>query len=224
MAGPAFADLEDEEAIRPEIARLAELRLAAIERRIDADLRLGRHGEVVSELETLTLDHPYHERFREQQMLALYRSGRQTDALRAYDRIRSELVEQLGIEPSPSLQTLHNQILRQAPELDSDDDPGRAEFAFLATDLEDSTALWEADPDAMQRALERHDELLGDAVTANAGTIFKGTGDGVYAVFAQPTDAIQAVSTRRSRCRRAVGDVGPLRVRMAVDEGAAGDP
>ena len=220
--GSAFADLEDEAAIAPEIARLDQLRLTALERRIDADLRLGRHAELVGELETLAVEHPYHERFREQEMLALYRSGRQTEALRAYDHTRTTLVEELGIEPSPSLRALHTQILEQAPELEYVGDPGEPTYAFLATDLEDSTALWEADPDVMQVALARHDELLASAVEASSGTVFKGTGDGIYAVFASAVDALQAaVDAQLALASETWPTDRPLLVRMAVDEGPA---
>jgi len=220
--GSAFADLDDEAAIAPEIARLDQLRLTALERRIDADLRLGRHAELVGELETLAVEHPYHERFREQEMLALYRSGRQTEALRAYDHTRMTLVEELGIEPSPSLQALHTQILQQAPELEYVGDSGEPTYAFLATDLEDSTALWESDPDAMQLALARHDELLASAVEASSGTVFKGTGDGIYAVFASAVDAIQgAIDAQLALSSEIWPTDRPLLVRMAVDEGPA---
>ncbi len=220
--GSAFADLVDEAAIAPEIARLDQLRLTALERRIDADLRLGRHAELVGELETLAVEHPYHERFREQEMLALYRSGRQTEALRAYDHTRTTLVEELGIEPSPSLRALHTQILQQAPELEYVGDPGEPTYAFLATDIEDSTALWEADPDVMQSALARHDELLAKAVEASSGTVFKGTGDGIYAVFASAVDAIQAAIDAQLALSSEIWPTDrPLLVRMAVDEGPA---
>ena len=220
--GPAFADLDGEDAIGSEIARLDELRLTALERRIDADLRLGRHAELVGELETLTIEYPYHERFREQEMLALYRSGRQSEALRAYDHTRTMLVDELGIEPSPSLRALHTQILQQAPELEYVGDPGEPTYAFLATDLEDSTALWEADPDAMQAALARHDEVLARAVAASSGTVFKGTGDGIYAVFASAVDAIQAaIDAQLALAGERWVTERPLQVRMAVDEGPA---
>ena len=106
----------DPEVDRP---RLEELRLAALEDRIEADLALGRHGELVPELESLVAQHPLRERLRGQLMLALYRAGRQADALDAYRATRVELVEQLGIEPSPALQQLERRILAQAPELDA---------------------------------------------------------------------------------------------------------
>ena len=89
----------------------------ALERRIDADLALGRHDDLVGELEALVVEHPLRERLRGQLMLALYRSGRQAEALEAYREARRALVEELGIEPSPALQELERAILRQDPEL-----------------------------------------------------------------------------------------------------------
>ena len=99
--GPPYADLEDAAALTPEITRLNELRLTALERRLEASLTLGHHRDVLSELDTLTTDHPYREQFTALQMLALYRSGRQAEALRAYQRTRLVLGEALGIDPSP---------------------------------------------------------------------------------------------------------------------------
>src|SRR5206468_5149503 len=96
-----------------EIQRLEELRLEALEERIDADLEQGRGAELVGELEALVRDHPVRERFRGQMMLALYRAGRQAEALQAYLDARRALVDELGIEPSPSLQRLYRSILRQ---------------------------------------------------------------------------------------------------------------
>ncbi len=116
--GPPYADVADQEAIRPEAMRLAELRLSAIEQRIDADLRVGRHDAVLGELETLTIEHPFRERLRVLQMLVLYRSGRQTEALRAYERTRLMLADELGLDPGPALRLLYQQILDQSDELD----------------------------------------------------------------------------------------------------------
>ena len=116
--GSPLADLGFESFAQPAIARLEELRLVAIEKRVDADLALGRHAEVVGELEALVVEHPLRERVRAQLMLALYRCGRQADALAAYQRARRELVDELGIEPSVSLRELEQSILRQDPALE----------------------------------------------------------------------------------------------------------
>ena len=116
--GPALADLTSESFAREEAARLEELRLAVRERRIDADLESGRSSELVPEIERLIDQHPLRERLRGQLMLALYRAGRQADALSAYQEARSTLVDELGIEPGAALQELERAMLRQDPSLE----------------------------------------------------------------------------------------------------------
>ncbi|HEX3455905.1 MAG TPA: BTAD domain-containing putative transcriptional regulator [Gaiellaceae bacterium] len=111
--GAALADVTYEAFAQADIARLEELRLAAVEERVAADLALGRHVELVPELEALVADQPLRERLHGQLMLALYRSGRQTDALGAFRRFRRSLSEELGLEPGPELQELQQAILRQ---------------------------------------------------------------------------------------------------------------
>jgi DNA-binding SARP family transcriptional activator/DNA-binding beta-propeller fold protein YncE len=109
--GRALADFAYDGFAQAEIDRLEELRLAAFERRIDLDLTRGRHTQVVAELEGLVTSHPLRERLRELLMLALYRSGRQADALETYRTGRRLLVDELGIEPGPRLQDLERAIL-----------------------------------------------------------------------------------------------------------------
>jgi WD40 repeat protein/DNA-binding SARP family transcriptional activator/tRNA A-37 threonylcarbamoyl transferase component Bud32 len=123
--GPALADLAQEPSLEPELARLEELRLAASEERIEALLVLGRHGEVVAELEQLTKEQPLRERLWGQRLLALYRSGRQAEALEAYQDARQILAQELGIDPSPALQRLHQQVLRQDAALEPPGEPLR---------------------------------------------------------------------------------------------------
>lgn len=115
--GPALADLDGVDSAVAQRARLEDARLDAIELRIDALLASGRHAETVGEAEALTERHPLRERFWWQRMLALYRSGRQADALRAYRELRGILADQLGIEPSPELRALEARILRQEDDL-----------------------------------------------------------------------------------------------------------
>ncbi len=115
--GRPLADLQWEPLAQAEVARLEELRLTALEDRIDADLALGRHGQVVAELEQLVAEQPLRERLRGQLMLALYRAGRQADALAVYQRARKTFVDELGIEPSASLRKLERAILEQDPSL-----------------------------------------------------------------------------------------------------------
>jgi DNA-binding SARP family transcriptional activator len=129
--GQALADLAYEQFAQAEIQRLEELRLAALERRIEADLALGRHAALVGELEQLVAQQPLRERLRSLLMLALYRSGRQADALAAYHAARATLVEELGLEPSPALQELERAILRQDPSLAPDEPAAVPERAIL---------------------------------------------------------------------------------------------
>jgi DNA-binding SARP family transcriptional activator/tetratricopeptide (TPR) repeat protein len=127
--GSPLSDLADESFAQTEIARLEELRLAAIEERIDQDLADGRHVELVGELEALVAEHPLRERLRAQLMLALYRSRRQAEALEAYQAARRTLVDELGIDPSAELQELERRILRQDASLEPPARPKAAEQA-----------------------------------------------------------------------------------------------
>ena len=115
--GPALADV-DSDLLAGERTRLEELRLLALERRIDAELRLGRHCELIGELEALVHAEPFRDGPRRQLMTALYRSGRQADALATYGEARQLLGEELGIDPGPELQALELAILRQDPGLE----------------------------------------------------------------------------------------------------------
>jgi len=115
--GPGLAEFRREPFARPAARRLAELRLGALEARVGAELELGRHERLVAELETLVEEEPLREQLRRQLMVALYRSGRQAEALAAYRAGRRLLVEELGIEPSQELQDLERAILRHDPAL-----------------------------------------------------------------------------------------------------------
>ena len=116
--GPPLADFAFESFAQSEIARLEERRVVALEERIEADLALGRHADLVGELEALITKQPLRERLRGQLMLALYRGGRQSEALNAYQEARRALVDELGIEPGRPLRELHQAILQQDPGLD----------------------------------------------------------------------------------------------------------
>jgi DNA-binding SARP family transcriptional activator len=113
--GRALADLDSEPAVREVVLDLEEERLEATELRIEADLAVGRHADLVPELERLLAEHPAREALYGHLMLALYRSGRQADALDAYRRARTRLMEELGLEPSPRLRALQSAVLRQDP-------------------------------------------------------------------------------------------------------------
>src|SRR6516164_8789177 len=123
--GPALSDFAYEPFAQAEITRLEEARLAALEDRIDADLASGEHARLVGELEALVREHPLRERLRGQLMLALYRSGRQADALEAYRDARRDLLDGLGLEPGRALQELERAILAHDPGLDLTPRPTR---------------------------------------------------------------------------------------------------
>ncbi|HEY5693654.1 MAG TPA: BTAD domain-containing putative transcriptional regulator [Gaiellaceae bacterium] len=123
--GSALADLPEEARRAAEAERLEELRLTALELRFEAELACGRHDTVVAELEAVTADEPYRERFLRQRLLALYRCDRQAEALEVYRNARRALAEELGLEPSPALQELERAILRQDPSLSAPAAPTR---------------------------------------------------------------------------------------------------
>ena len=154
--GAPLADLAYEQFAQAEIARLEEMRLGAVEQRLEADLALGRHDELVAELETLIAHHPLRERFRYQLMLALYRSARQAEALDAYRQARQELADELGLEPSESLKQLEAAILRQDPELLLAAEPPVVRAAPAPASPERAVLVAPTAPDAL-------DALLGFA-------------------------------------------------------------
>jgi hypothetical protein len=152
--GPALADLAYERFAQIEIARLEELRLSALEQRIDADLAAGDHAELVGEVEALVAQHPLRERLRCQLMLALYRSARQAEALEAYRAARRELSDELGLEPSEELKQLEQAILRQDPALDlSEGDKPRAALPQQTTPPDRALLI-------IPRTLDRLEALL----------------------------------------------------------------
>ena len=202
--GPALADFLYEPFAQTEIARLEELRTVTLEERIEADLALGRHAELVSELEALVAAQPLRERPRAQLMLALYRSGRQADALAAYRTARETLVEELGIDPGPELRELEAAILRQDESLLLEETPlARPAMQFrrlvtiLFVDVVESMALAEAlDPEALGRVLRSYFETVSAAIVRHGGTVEKYAGDAVMAAFGIPVshedDALRA--------------------------------
>ncbi|HYX76952.1 MAG TPA: BTAD domain-containing putative transcriptional regulator, partial [Gaiellaceae bacterium] len=123
--GPPLADFAYESFAQDEIRRLEHLRLGAVEDRVEADLALGRHEQVLPELESLVSAHPLRERLQGQLLVALYRSGRQAEALEAYRAARRRFVDELGVEPGPELQALERKILQHDPALQSPARRGR---------------------------------------------------------------------------------------------------
>jgi DNA-binding SARP family transcriptional activator/tetratricopeptide (TPR) repeat protein len=202
--GPALSDFLYEPFAQTQIARLEELRTAVVEDRIDADLALGRHLELVSELEALVRAERLRERPRAQLMLALYRSGRQADALAAYRAARDTLVDELGIEPGPELKELEAAILRHDESLMLEEAPlarPTMQFRRLATilfvDVVDSLAFAEMlDAEALGSVQRRYFDTVSAALQRHGGTVEKYAGDAVMAAFGVPVaredDALRA--------------------------------
>ncbi|OQZ95809.1 hypothetical protein BST15_13455 [Mycolicibacter arupensis] len=181
-----------------EKTRWIEAHAALIEDRADALLATGRAAEIVGELEAAVAEAPLRERRWAQLMLALYRAGRQGEALGAYQRARSLNADELGVDPGPELRRLAAAIIAQDAALDH---PAAQQLrsvtravTFLLTDIEGSTAAWEADATAMAVALARHDELVEQIVTSRGGRLIKtrGEGDATFSVFDRPSAAAAA--------------------------------
>jgi DNA-binding SARP family transcriptional activator len=174
--GAPLADLDDTLA-RPERTRLEEARLSVLEQRVDADLRLGGSTELVPELERLVVEHPLRERLRGQLMLALYRSGRQADALDVYRRGRRALQEELGLEPDEALQRLEKAILVHDPSLDvtppTDEKRGRVGSEVRV--LPDAVALVDADAERVVGSVPVGRRPV--AVTVGFGSIWVANAD-----------------------------------------------
>ena len=202
--GPALDDLAFEPFARDEVGRLEEARLAALEDCIDAELEVGRDGELVVELEELVEQHPLRERFRAQLMRALYRAGRQADALAAFQSARDVLVEELGLEPGQELRQLQQAILQQSESLGAaaqstvERVPDRRTVTVLFCDLVGSSELAaRLDPEAYRALMSRYFELVREPIKRHSGTLEKFIGDAVMAVFGVPElhedDALRAV-------------------------------
>jgi predicted ATPase/DNA-binding SARP family transcriptional activator len=230
--GAALVDFAYEAFAQAEAARLDELRVGALEDKIEAELALGRHGELIGDLETVAHDNPLRERLWAQWMLALYRSGRQAEALRAYQELRAHLGDELGITPSQELVGLEEAIVLQKSELDwqppeqvtssAAHDLPSGTVTFLFTDIESSTRLWDEHPEAMQDALARHDALVCDAIESHRGHVVKSMGDGVVAVFCNAGDALGAsVVAQRALSKEPWAMTAPLHVRMGLHTGEA---
>jgi predicted ATPase/DNA-binding SARP family transcriptional activator len=227
--GPALADVGFESFAQAEIARLEELRVAALEERIDARLSQGEHALVVAELEQLTAEHPSRERLVGLLMLALYRCGRQSDALAVYARGRLRLDEELGLEPSPELQRLQQAILRHDPSLDVVGGAAarRAKLpsgtvTFLFSDIEGSTRLLTRLRGRYAEVLSEHQRLLRAAFDEHDGREVHTEGDAFYVAFVRASDAIAAaVSAQRSLASQRWPGGVDVRVRMGVHTGEA---
>jgi DNA-binding SARP family transcriptional activator len=232
--GPALADFAYESFAEHEIARLEELRLVALEERIEAEIAAGSHRELVPELERLTADHPLRERLRGQLMLALYRAGRQADALRVYQETRRALVDELGILPSPALQELERAILLQDPGLEAPA-PAPAEAlpplvraAAPPREVRKTVTIVQAslvpsadgdgapDPEAVHVVAARGRDAAVRVLEMGGGSVARASGDVVVAYFGTPVvkeDDVLRALTAALELRREVG---------SLEEAAAG--
>jgi DNA-binding SARP family transcriptional activator len=222
-AGAAWAQVET--------ARLGQVYLFAIESLVEVNLLLGQDVEALSLAEAAVADHPLQERLWAQLMTALYRAGRQAEALRAYQRLRTHLADEVGIDPSPELRALEQAILAQDPALRG---VPRADLrhapaglptgvvSFLMSDVAASTRMWEEASDVMSASLLRHDEIIRSAIKAHAGVLLKsrGEGDSTFSVFGRATDAVAAArEVQIALLAEPWPEQTPIRVRMALHTG-----
>jgi class 3 adenylate cyclase len=229
--GPPYAEFAEEEFVVSEVVRLLELHARAVEERAAALLQLDRPEDAVDQLESEILAQPFRERLRALSMLALARSGRAVESLRAYESFRVMLAEEIGVSPSAELQELNNEIARQDPAVSRSNVPEtpasarglpKGTLTFLFTDLESSTRLWEEHPQSMHEALARHDAILRDAIESHGGRVVKTTGDGALGVFESAHGALDAaLAAQLALAEELWGENEALRVRMALHTGEA---
>ncbi len=214
--------------------RLEELHRCASEEAAEAGLALGDHRALLTTLETMVADEPLREQRWGLLMLALYRCGRQADALRAYQRARNALAD-LGLEPGPELRSIEQAVSRQDESIaialggggiaaDATRSLPTGIVTFLLTDVEGSTELWEHARDQMLVALERHDAVIERAVADAGGVVLKarGEGDSTFSVFSKASAAVlAALAARDALAEGAPADGLVLRVRLAIHVGEA---
>ena len=240
--GRPLADIAFEPVALAETGRLEQLRLDAVEAQAEARLALGFDAEVVHELEPLVRDQPLRERLRGQLMLALYRAGRQADALAVYQEGRRRLVDELGIEPGSDLQQLQRAVLHHAGELDRPDDhtaptgsapessatapavvrEQRKVVSVVFCDVGESALVREhPDPEALRVLLARCFERVRSIVERFGGTVERFVGDTAIAVFGVPAvhedDALRAVHAA-AEIRDALRELG-VEARIGADTG-----
>jgi predicted ATPase/DNA-binding SARP family transcriptional activator len=216
--GAALADLADEPFASVEARRLEELRLEALEERIEADLDCGRHHELTGELEALLSEQPLRERLWAQLMTALYRSGRQADALAAYQRARGLLADEFGLETGEELRALEQKILRQELEAGPASTPARqlpgGTVTLLLTDIAGSTRLQQELGEGYVDMLAEHRRVLRAVFSRHGGVEVETHGDRFFVAFARASEAVAAAR----EAQEALGP-GTPRVRIGVHTG-----
>jgi DNA-binding SARP family transcriptional activator len=236
--GPPLADFTYEPFAQAAIARLEELRVSCREELVEAELALGRHAELVADLEAFVREHPFRERPRGQLMLALYRSGRQAEALEAFHQARRALVDELGVEPSGALRELEQAILQQdeslrapsqlpthaAPKTERDEgsnEPAGAEIGpkseivrrsatVLVAELEPAA---DGDPERARTLVRFGRDRAEGLIARHGGNVVAGLGGEVVAVFGLPI-------TREDDALRALSAADAVRSDLTTDSGA----
>lgn len=230
--GPPLADLAYEPFAALEIGRIEELRTAAIEDLVDARFALGAGAELVGELEELVAQHPFRERLRGQLMVALYRAGRQVDALEAYQDARRLFVDELGIEPGASLRSLEGAILRQEPSLGGApaeqvaEAPREARRRRITVVFVEVTAPEAVDPEALRAATKPALALVREALEDHGATVELQAGGEVVGIFGLPRahedDVLRAVRAGlelREKARPGGTRHVQLELRVALETG-----
>jgi predicted ATPase/Tfp pilus assembly protein PilF len=205
--GPALSDVADLAFAQADAGRLEEARLAALESRVDADLACGWHASLVAELDGLSSAHPLRERLTGQRILALYRCGRQAEALTAYATLRDRLAEELGIDPTPDLKRLHERILRQDPRLDwrpAGTLPGAADGAGILPGAADDMA----DDAAAGDTAAGHTAASGRGIAAGHDTA--GHGTAAHDTAGHGTIADTSASPEAGAATAGLGMSGPV--------------
>jgi predicted ATPase/DNA-binding SARP family transcriptional activator len=233
--GPPLAEFEGAAWADREATWLEALHVQALQRRCDILIELGRAGEAAAQLETLVRTHPLDERFWALLMLALYRSGRQADAIRAYQQARLQLVDELGIEPGQELGDLEHRILAHDPTLDA---PAHARttldghsapgilpsgvVTFVMTDIEGSTRMMRRLGERYDDVIDRHDALLRRTWEEHDGAHVSARGDSCLAAFGDASSAVEACADAQRRLAAEPWPPGGrTRVRMGVHTGLA---
>ena len=212
--GHPYAEIDGLFQLTAERARLTELRMSAIEARVDADLERGHHRQLIAELDSLTEEHPFRERFRAQQMLALYRSGRQAEALRAYEKTRTYLVDEMGLDPSQDLRELEQRILDQDPSLRFETGPTVKHLSILVADVADPRVLSDLDPNDRYDIITHQSDAISEAIEDQRGDLFAHRGSAIYVSFEDVEHSVRAAIA----AQQALAEVGHG-MRMAISAG-----